>query len=176
MATSYYPFWKSQSPRTQVIAHASLKAAQATAMLLPPLYLVSSLLIRRGTRPFSIARWMRVSTGGTVVGAGIGAGLGWLRLRDQPDYALEDRAYRLANNASQLRADDYSIIGAALSALLIPAIFLRRASLPALVLGGASIGLGVGTWTHIVKVFTEGEKVKPEGMVGEVPVVDGNEK
>jgi hypothetical protein len=49
--------------------------------------------------------------------------------------------------------------------LLIPAIFLRRASLPALVLGGASIGLGVGTWTHIVKVFTEGEKVKPEGMV-----------
>jgi hypothetical protein len=70
-----------------------------------------------------------------------------------------------ANNASQLRADDYSIIGASLSALLIPAIFLRRAPTPALVLGGASIGLGVGTWTHVVKMFTEGEKVKPEGMV-----------
>jgi len=50
---------------------------------------------------------------------------------------------------------------------------LNRAPLVNLVLGGASIGLGAGTWTHIAKSFTEGEDVRPEGMVSCFIVVQG---
>lgn len=69
-------------------------------------------------------------------------------------------------NATQIRADDYSIIGAAVAALLVPAVLLRRAPTVNLILGGASIGLGAGVWTHLVKSFSEGRDVNPEGMVG----------
>ena len=68
-------------------------------------------------------------------------------------------------NPSQLRCDDYSFIGAALGAVITPAIFLRRASILSLITGGASLGLGAGTATHIVRQLTEGEDVRPEGMV-----------
>lgn len=61
--------------------------------------------------------------------------------------------------------DDYSLIGAALGALLFPAAFLRRAPLPALVVGGASIGLGGGVWAHLVQSLSAGDKVKPEVIV-----------
>lgn len=61
--------------------------------------------------------------------------------------------------------DDYSLIGAALGAVITPALLLRRAPFPALVLGGAGIGLGAGAATHIVQMLGGGEKVRPEGMV-----------
>lgn len=64
-----------------------------------------------------------------------------------------------------MRADDYSIIGAALGMLLSPAIFLKRANIVTLVAGGAAIGLGGGIWAHLAKSFTKGEDVKPEAMV-----------
>jgi len=71
------------------------------------------------------------------------------------------------SNAGQVRTDDYSLIGAAIAAILVPAMFLRRAPLPDLVLGGAAIGLGAGVWTHTVQAMQEGEDVRPEGMVGD---------
>lgn len=57
------------------------------------------------------------------------------------------------------------MIGATLGAILIPAIFLKRAPFLSLVAGGGSLGLGAGTATHIFKTMSEGQKVKPEGMV-----------
>ena len=70
-----------------------------------------------------------------------------------------------AHSASQVQVDDYALIGAALGAVITPALLLRRAPFAALVLGGASIGMGAGTATHIAKMVGGGEKVKPEGMV-----------
>ena len=69
------------------------------------------------------------------------------------------------HNASQIRTDDYSVIGAALGALLVPAVFLRSGRLPSLILGGACVGLGAGVWVHLGRMFTEGGDVRPEGMV-----------
>ena len=77
-----------------VVAHASLKSAQATSMLAPPIYLAISLIRRRG---FSIGRVMRVTTGSVAVGAGIGVGMGYMRLRNEPDVALSDRVFRLVS-------------------------------------------------------------------------------
>ena len=74
-------------------------------------------------------------------------------------------AHRQKHNATQVRTDDYSVIGAVLGALITPAIFLKRAPLPMLVVGGASLGLGAGVWAHLGKSLSEGKQVKPEGMV-----------
>ena len=77
-----------------VVAHASLKTAQAASMIAPPLYLVVALVRRRG---ISINRLMRVTTGTVAAGAGIGAGMGYMRLRNEPDVALSDRVFRLVS-------------------------------------------------------------------------------
>lgn len=57
------------------------------------------------------------------------------------------------------------MIGAFLGGLVFPAIFLKRAPLPALVVGGASIGIGGGVWAHLIQSLSAGEKVKPEVLV-----------
>ncbi|ORY34701.1 hypothetical protein BCR39DRAFT_556213 [Naematelia encephala] len=176
MATSSLPMMAQQPPMTQLVAHASLKTAQSFSMLAPPAYLVLSFIRRGRGHPLSIRRLMSVSTSSVLVGSGIGAFMGWGRLRNEPEIALQDRIFRLAHNASQVRTDDYSIIGASLGIILAPALFLRRAPLVVLVLGGASIGLGAGVWAHLAQEMTEGQDVRPEGMVGELPVVGGNDK
>jgi hypothetical protein len=63
------------------------------------------------------------------------------------------------------------MIGAGLSAIVIPALFLKRAPLYVLVPGGASLGLGVGTAFHIIDSWSKGEDVEPTGMVSRSHVV-----
>lgn len=58
---------------------------------------------------------------------------------------------------TQVRRNDYATISAALSALLVPAVFLNRARLPTLVLGGGSIGLGLGATAFVVERLTKGQ-------------------
>lgn len=62
-----------------------------------------------------------------------------------------------AMDETQVRRNDYATISAALSALLVPAVFLNRARLPILVLGGGSIGLGVGATAFVVERLTKGQ-------------------
>lgn len=52
-------------------------------------------------------------------------------------FAIYDRAYRLKNNVTQVRVDDYSKVGAVIGALLTTAVFLKRARLIYNVAGGA---------------------------------------
>jgi len=52
-----------------------------------------------------------------------------------------------------------------MGSLLTTAIFLKRAPFPYLLLGGGSIGLGVGVWVHLVQAYQKGADVRPEGMV-----------
>lgn len=66
------------------------------------------------------------------------------------------------HNRSEIQRDDWSIIGAFVGGVASPAIFLRRAPLPLLVLGGASIGLGVGAASSVIKQYGE------RNMVGSV--------
>lgn len=69
---------------------------------------------------------------------------------------------------SQIRADDYSFIGAALAGVIVPALLLRRAPFPTLVAGGACTGLGLGSAFYMVKASSEGEDIKPTGIVSSV--------
>ncbi|WWC65903.1 uncharacterized protein I303_108525 [Kwoniella dejecticola CBS 10117] len=155
--------FSSHPTETQVVLHSALRYAQIASMIAPPVYLLRTLILRR--RPFSVRSLMHTSIAWTGVGALGGAGLGY------GESAVRDRLIRIQSDAQQVRSNDYSIISATLSALLIPAIFLRRASLPSLVLGGASIGLGIGVWAHLGERLGKGEKVGVQDVTGEVPGV-----
>ena len=84
-------------------------------------------------------------------------------------------------------ADDHSTIGAILGALLVPAIFWKRAravhrefqsgfmllcytilSFAPVFLGGAGIGAGLGLTAHWIRNFTE-ERL-PEGPIAHNPI------
>ncbi|OCF35199.1 hypothetical protein I317_02286 [Kwoniella heveanensis CBS 569] len=157
------PLFASQQPATQLLLHSSLKYAQLTSMVVPPLYVLRTLVLRR--KPFSIKGLMHTSIGGAAVGGVIGAGLGY------GEQAVGRRLERIRSDASQIRTNDYSIISATLSALLIPALFLKRAPLPSLVLGGASIGLGVGVWARLGEKIGKGQGLRAEDVTGDVPGV-----
>lgn len=94
MSTSSNPTMAAMSPMTQMTAHVSLKMAQAASMIVPPVYLLSR-LVRRGASPFTIRRLMNVSTGSVIIGAGLGVGMSYGRLRNEPEIALIDRIERM---------------------------------------------------------------------------------
>ncbi|KAL1412098.1 hypothetical protein Q8F55_003095 [Vanrija albida] len=165
MATSSNPAFAKLDPFTQIVLHSALKVAQAGSMVIPPAWIVWTAARRN---PFSVRRLMRVSTGSVVLGGAAGGGIAYMRLQIEPRDKIEDRCYRLARNRGQVRTDDYSVIGSVLGAIVTPTIFLNRAPLPMLVLGGASLGLGAGVWTHIIQSLTKGEDVSPDAMVPEV--------
>ncbi|WRT69756.1 uncharacterized protein IL334_006747 [Kwoniella shivajii] len=155
--------FSSRPPQTQVLLHSALRYAQIASMIIPPVYLVRTLVLRR--RPFSIRSFMHTSIIGTGLGAGVGVGLGY------GESAVRERLIRIKSDTSQTRSNDYSLISATLSAMLIPAVFLRRAPLPSLVMGGASIGLGVGVWAHLAERVGKGQKVQVGDITGDVPGV-----
>lgn len=76
----------------QLLAHTALKVAQGFSLLVPPIH-VATLLLRR--RPFSVARLMRTTWMATVGASAASVPLAYYRLKDEPDYALEDRVFRL---------------------------------------------------------------------------------
>ncbi len=94
MATSSYPSLAVRPPVTQLYLHVALKMAQVTSMIVPPVYVVSALFLKRGG-PLSILRLARVTAGSVIAAGGIGAVAGWARLRNEPDEAIVDRVERM---------------------------------------------------------------------------------
>lgn len=94
MATSSYPVFARQSPRTQVVAHVTLKTAQATSILTPAFFLFGVLVQKR---PATISRYLRVTMRNVVAGAVVGTALGYGRLYNESEEAIIDRAERLVS-------------------------------------------------------------------------------
>lgn len=103
MSTSANPAFQKYSPITQVTLHSSLKVAQAAGMLAPPLYIVATLVRRR---PLTINHILRTSAASVVAGAGIGAGVGYLRLMNEPEVKIVDRMERLVSSRVRRRSGD----------------------------------------------------------------------
>jgi hypothetical protein len=89
-----------------LVTHSALRTAQGFAVVAPPVYVVSSLILRRGRHPFSIRRLMATSVGSTLAGAGIGAGVGYVRLSNQGQLALDDRVLSLVSELTSWSSTD----------------------------------------------------------------------
>lgn len=132
--------------------HVAFKMVQTTAVVAPPLLLAKQLYQKN----FTVSRWLRRSAVWSFgVGPVAGFAMAWLRLRNEPDIAIYDRAYRLRHNPTQVRVDDFSKVGALLGALITTTIFLKRTSYVNNIFGGAALGIGGGVATHTIKMMQE---------------------
>ncbi|GAA5873032.1 hypothetical protein JCM8547_000011 [Rhodosporidiobolus lusitaniae] len=157
------------SPRDQqtVLQHSAMKGLQSFSLLTPPILLLRSLILRR---PLSLSASLRSLTlltfvAGPVGGAGLEIGrLYWQRIGEGE---LREKAQRIRANQGQRRADDYTVIGGVLGSLVLTTLLLRRAPLPWVLGGGASLGSTGGVLTHVVKGYSEGRDTTSLGMVKE---------
>ncbi|WVO17177.1 hypothetical protein L204_104869 [Cryptococcus depauperatus] len=148
------PLFFSYPPRTQLLLHSALGFSEFFSAIVPPAYLISTLFFRR--RPFSVRGLMVNSMGGVVSGSAAGVSWGYVRGLKESDAEVRARLETLASDGAQVRRNDYATIGAVLTSLLAPAMFLRRAPLYVLVLGGASMGLGAGATSFMFERLTKG--------------------
>ncbi|KAF8580678.1 hypothetical protein K439DRAFT_1636835 [Ramaria rubella] len=147
-----------------LIRHSMRKGYQAFCLLTPPLYTIAT-LYRRGRQGFAINRFLRATWIGGGIGAGLGGGVAWVRLRNQTPESLQDRRMRLMYNGTQIRTDDHSTIGSILFAVLTPALLWRRAGVFNLILGGAGVGSSAGVLVHLGRSVSEDRDLTPEAMI-----------
>ncbi|KAL7409935.1 hypothetical protein BDY24DRAFT_427901 [Mrakia frigida] len=159
---SSIPDLSSSPSRQYLLRHSAIQGAQLASLVTPFLY--GAVAIK--TRSFSIGRLLRAcAIGFAGVGPAAGAALAYGRMLNQPEAVVATRAGLLRGSASQQRLEDYTIIGAAVGALVVPAIFLKRARLPYAILGGASVGAADGVLTHVYMRWSEGKGVSLKGVV-----------
>ena len=111
-----FPAVCSRAP-LDLCSRARIAGIQLMSLLAPPLVFTSALL-RRRTRPFSLSRSLRTITLSTWLGgSALGVGLAYGRMSSLDDTQVADRAYRIEENKTQRRVDDYSTVGAVLGAV-----------------------------------------------------------
>ncbi|KAF8306434.1 hypothetical protein DL93DRAFT_2088646 [Clavulina sp. PMI_390] len=122
---------------------------QMASVIAPPAYIALSLIRRR---PFSINRTLRATWLSGAVGAGAGFGYGWYEGTLGRKH-LQTRHLGIAYDVHRIKNDDHATIGAALFAVLTPALFWSRARAVHLVLGGAGLGTAIGVATNAYRMY-----------------------
>lgn len=139
--------------------------AQIAAVAATPVYLLQAIRTRRFTM-HGMARYNWVLP---ILGAGIGAGTGWMESVQISAPLLAYRASAVRADSERMRRDDFHLIGSVVGALTLPALFLRRVGLINGLLGGAGLGGAIGVLTFYGKLYSE-DKLK------DVPIPGTNEK
>jgi hypothetical protein len=81
-------------------------------------------------------------------GAAVSGGAAYVRYAYSSEDSVRTKRLETAYNTDIVRRNDHSTIGVVLAAVLIPAIFWKRAGVINLVLGGAGLGSAVGLLIH----------------------------
>lgn len=96
MAASVNPLFSKYSPETQLTIDSAFKASEAASVVFPPAYVGYAAVLRRGS--FSVRGLMAVSTAAVVVGGAVGAGVGYIRFKNEPQEAIAARINRLVGH------------------------------------------------------------------------------
>ncbi|KAK7693185.1 hypothetical protein QCA50_002751 [Cerrena zonata] len=123
------------------------KGYQIASLVAPPIY-VAFVLSRYGRSHLTINRALRSTWVGGATGLVGGGAFEYVRSAYSDPENVRTRRIRAAYDTASIRADDHSTIGGILFAVLMPAVFWKRASAVNLVLGGAGIGSALGVLTH----------------------------
>ncbi|KAJ9110201.1 hypothetical protein QFC20_003053 [Naganishia adeliensis] len=171
MANPPHPRFSSDPKLDYILLHTGLKVAETLSLAVPPAYLIFHAI--RGKRPFSVNRFLGAIWMTSLGGAALSMPVAYYRLKDEPEVAMQNRMERLV---TQVRSDDYSLIGSVLGSLVITTIFYKRASIINNILGGSLLGMSAGVYAHLIQEWREGREVEPDlhGMLQSVPAV-GNE-
>jgi len=139
--------------REVLIRRGMTNGYQILSLLTPPAY-AAFVLYRKGRSAFGLNRLLRATWVGGASGIAAGGLIEYVRSSSSPEEKLRTRRMQAAYSTSAIRADDHATIGAVLSAVLIPAIFWKRASVANLVLGGAGLGSAVGLVAHYARTLS----------------------
>ncbi|KAI0807270.1 hypothetical protein C8Q74DRAFT_1226823 [Fomes fomentarius] len=142
------------------------KGYQLLSLLTPPLYAVFA-VTRYGRSHLNVNRLLRATWMGGSLGIVGGGGFEYARSAYSNPEKVRIRRFRTAYDTSSIRADDHSTIGGILFAVIMPALFWKRANSINLILGGAGIGSAVGLIAHHARTVT-GDPA-PAIRVPEVP-------
>ncbi|KAG7092165.1 hypothetical protein E1B28_008534 [Marasmius oreades] len=126
---------------------------RAFSLITPPLY-TAYILARRGRGAFSINGVLRSTWIAGVGGAIGGAGIGYARYAYTSPETVRAKRVQTAYDTNRIRAEDHSTIGGILFSVITPAVLWKRAKIYNLILGGLSLGSGVGTLTHYFRAIT----------------------
>ncbi|KAG8934197.1 hypothetical protein FRC01_004530 [Tulasnella sp. 417] len=134
-----------QAARESLLKQSAFRGFQYASIAAAPAYIILTLVRRR---PLTINSTLAATWTGGLTGAAAGYGVAYWNYKDLHDVKVTEAWAMLAYNRQQVRLNDYSTVGAVVGALLVPAVFYKRARLPHAVLGGASLGAGAGAITH----------------------------
>jgi hypothetical protein len=132
---------------------------QMASLAATPIYALSA--IRKGQ--FSIRQLVRYNWVIPALGAGAGAGSALTVTSRESAAATASRTIDMRMSKKTVRQDDLQLVGSVVGALLVPAIFLRRAGLINGLLGGAGLGSAGGIITHYIQDGGSVEDLKKKG-------------
>ena len=132
---------------------------QYATLAATPIYALSA--FRRGQ--FSIRQLVRYNWVVPVLGAGAGGASAFTVTSRESSAATASRTIEMRMSKQQVRQDDLQLIGSVVGALLVPAIFLRRAGLINGLLEGAGLGSAGGILTYYFQNGGSVEDLKQKG-------------
>ncbi|KAL1751633.1 hypothetical protein FB107DRAFT_278491 [Schizophyllum commune] len=144
----------------QFLARKGMTTGYEVASLLTPVVYTAFVLAKRGRSGLHVNRLLRATWIGGALGAAGGGALSYARHSNSTVEALQRRRMQIMYDANRLRLEDHAVIGGVLGGVLTTAIFLKRASVVNLILGGGGIGTGLGMLTHYGK-YAVGDRPAP---------------
>ncbi|PPQ64005.1 hypothetical protein CVT24_009379 [Panaeolus cyanescens] len=126
---------------------------QWASILVPPVYIALT-VSRKGGSALSLNRSLRATWAGGLSGAALTGTAAYLRYDNSTEDSVRAQRITTAYDTSALRRNDHATIGGLVSAVLVPAIFWKRANVVNLILGGAGIGTAVGCCVHYAKLLS----------------------
>ncbi|CAE6479419.1 unnamed protein product [Rhizoctonia solani] len=150
-----------------ILRQYSTRGYQSLSLIAPIAYTGYALARRR---PWSIQQTLRATWMGGLGGAVAGAGTGWAWATASSPERVHRVRVKMVYDRSLLRLNDHATIGMLLGAMLTPAIFLKRARVLDLLLGGAGFGTSAGMMVHWWRSITESDPQVPSSPVKPTPV------
>ncbi|KAL9938747.1 hypothetical protein V8E36_002466 [Tilletia maclaganii] len=150
----------SDEERAFYVGRWAVQGAQVGCLAATPLFAVQS--IRKGgfsLRGLARYNWIVPLAGGLVGGAA-----GVVTASQSNAASITSKSLSLHADADRVRRDDLHLIGGALGALIVPAIFLRRVGLINGALGGIGLGGAAGLITHTFQKYRGAEGVTARGQ------------
>ncbi|TRM59379.1 hypothetical protein BD626DRAFT_409117 [Schizophyllum amplum] len=144
----------------QFLARKGMTTGYEVMSLLTPAAYTAYVLVKRGRSALYVNRILRATWIGGAIGAAGGGALSYARHSSSTVDALQRRRMHVMYDANRLRLEDHAVIGGVLGGVLTTAIFLKRANVVNLILGGGGLGTGLGMLTHYGK-YAVGDRPPP---------------
>ena len=99
---------------TELVIHVTTKTVQAFGLLGTTLVGPIAAVLKKETRnlPGIKHKMTRAGRGGLILGLATGPLMTYMKIKNEEEYKIWDRCYRLRHNRGQVRVDQYSFVGA----------------------------------------------------------------